>query len=230
MAVQNPETPRFGSRHGSWNEPHEQDPLIYWTNIRKRFETEPKLQYLAAFIQDPRMGNSACKNRQRLARDVVILERNENRWREREWKIGHQPWDEADGARGYAIIMNYLDSEAVQSILALGIDVSAFQAHIDGCEQHYTGAWWPSNMTSAPYLRTEEHRSRFVSFDYRRRYTIRDESDLAEFEHSRKKRCSLLRSHHPARSANALFEHERCTIAWNSTSEDASTGMSLLVE
>ena len=227
MAVQ---IRRTASRHGSWNEPHEQDPLMYWTDIRKRFETEPKLKYLGAFMQDPRLGNSACNSQPRLASDVVILERNENGWCEREWKIGHQPWDKADSARGYAIIMNYLDSEALQSIVALGIDVRAFQAYIDGCEQHYTGTWRPSNMTSPPYLRTEEHQSRFVSFDYRRRYTIRDATDLAEFELSRKERCSLLRSHHSARSADALFEHERCTIAWNPASEDASTGTSPLVE
>ena len=230
MAVQIPETARTDPRNGSWNKPHEQNPLISWTDIRTRFETEPKLKYLGALIQDPRLGNSACINRQLLARDVVILERNEDGWREHEWKIGRQPWDEADSARGYAIIMNYIDSEALQSIVPLGIDVRAFQGHIDGCEQHYTGTWSPSNMTSPPYLRTEEYHSRFVSFDYRRRYTIRNATDLAAFESSRKERCRLLRSHHSARSADALFEHERCTVAWNPASEDASTGISSFVE
>ncbi|KAL8786128.1 MAG: hypothetical protein Q9195_008332 [Heterodermia aff. obscurata] len=228
MALQPPGTARSGSKDESWNRPHEQGPLMDWTNILQRFETEPKLKYLGALMQDPRLGNNAYNSRQRLARDAIILERNEDGWHGREWKIGHQPWDAADSPRGYAIVMNYLDSEALQSITALGINVKAFRAHIDGCEQHYTGTWWPSHMTSPPYLRTEEHDSRFVSFDYRRRYKIRDRTDLEAFEVSRLERCTLLRSHHLAPSAGALFEHERCTIAWNPASEDGLAGMSSL--
>ena len=224
MAVQTPGTVRSGSRNGNWNKPDGQAPLMYSTDIRKRFATEPKLKYLNALIQNPRLGNNSIDSRHRLASDVVVLERKENGWHNREWKIGHQPWDGADSARSYAIIMNYLDLEALQSMVALGIDVRAFQAHIDGCEQHYTGTWWPSNLTSPPYLRTERYQSRFVSFDYRRRYTIKDASDFAAFDLSRKERSRLLRSHHLARSADALFEHERCTIAWKQADDDASTG------
>lgn len=86
----------------------------------------------------------------------------------------------------------------------------------------------PSIMTSPPYLPMKEHRSRSICLDYRRRYTIENDTDYAAFRLSRRKIYSLLRSHHSAR--NASSEHERCIIAWNPANEDASTGMSWLFE
>ena len=83
--------------------------------------------------------------------------------------------------------MSYFDSEALQLIVALGIAVRAFQAYIGGCEYHYTGTWRPSNMPSPPYLPAKEHQSRFVSLDHGRHYTVKDKTDFAAFELSRKK-------------------------------------------
>ena len=229
MPNQPTEKAQSGSRDRVAGNAYEKQSLVHSNLVRERLSGEPKLRYLHAFMRDPRLGNNGCKKRQMLASGVVVLERRNYSWHRREWNVNHQPWEGADMTLGYAVIMNYLDPDAIRSLLGLGIDIRVFQAHMDGCEQHYTGEWKPNSMTAPPYLRTDQHQSNFVCFDYRRRYTVKNEQDFAAFDSSRKERCRLLRSHHMARSADALFEHERCTIAWTPKgNQEGSQGMFLI--
>ena len=176
----------------------------------------PELQYLHAFLGNPQMGNSVCIDRQSLAHESVILERRNETWRRRYANILDGPWNQTDKAQSYVVAMNYFEPREIRSLAQeLGINAKVFQAHMHGCEQHFTGTWEPSNLTTPPYLRADRYESGFVTFDYRKRYPMTDSASLAAFESSRKQRCTLLRSHHLARSADSLFEHERCTIAWS---------------
>ena len=191
---------------------------MHLTNkLSERLLNEPELAYLEAFMRNPRIGNDVCNNRNKLARNIIILERKKDEWHERLWEVGKQPWGNNDDAEEYAIIANYLDADLIQSaVQRFDIDLKAFRSHLDGCEQHYKGDWASSSFTSPPYPRSVQHQSRCICIDFRRPYPIEDEAGFSAFNASRKQRCSLLRSHHRARTAKVLFEHERCTIAWSS--------------
>lgn len=197
--------------------------LDFANKLRERLLNEPELAYLEAYMKDPRMGNSVCNDRNKLSRNVIILERQKDEWCERIWEIGKQPWENNGNAKEYAIIANYLDIDFIQSVVeGLEIDLKAFRSHLNGCEQHYKGDWAISSFTSPPYPRSVYHQSRYACIDFRRPYLIKDEASFSAFSVSRKERCSLLRSHHRARTANVLFEHERCTIAWSPIGSEGS--------
>ncbi|KAL9610753.1 MAG: hypothetical protein Q9167_004572 [Letrouitia subvulpina] len=182
-------------------------------------------------MKDPRMGNNVCNDRNKLSRNVIILERKKDEWYERLWEVGNQPWDNSGNAEEYAIIANYLDIDFIQSVVeGLEIDLKAFRSHLNGCEQHYKGDWAKSSFTFPPYPRSVQYRSRYVCIDFRRPYLIKDEASFSAFNVSRKQRCSLLRSHRRARTANVLFEHERCTIAWSPVENEGSKPLEDQVE
>ncbi|KAL9100496.1 MAG: hypothetical protein Q9163_004135 [Psora crenata] len=100
-------------------------PILAYSNaISERLRSEPDLEYLDAFMRNPRLGNDVCNDRERLAREVVVLERRDKEWHGRVWNVGKQPWEMNDGADGYAVVMNYIDPEAIESLTeGLGIDV-----------------------------------------------------------------------------------------------------------
>lgn len=196
--------------------------------IQRRLATEPELEYLSAFLRNPRMGNDASRHQGGTARDLVVLERVYNIWQNRSWPIEGQPWQSHQSADAYAVIANYLDPDIIRVLAdTFEIDAKVFRTHINGCEQHYRGDWAPSSMTSAPYLRTETRECRSISISYRRPYRVIDGLSFSAFDESRMERCSLLRSHHRARSAGVLFEHERCTIAWGSVSDRKACSRSI---
>ena len=183
--------------------------------------------YLARFLDDSRIGNSACQSRSTLIRNAIVLDRINGSWNERVQSQDTQSWGPSQDADGQAIILDYLDPEAVDYLGSrFDLDPQFFQTHMAGCEQHYSGFWARSEYTSAPCLPSTKRSASFVSFDYRRPYVVQDDTSVAVFNHNRIRRCSLLRSYHWMGTAEALFEHERYTIAWIPEIEGQRPGQS----
>ena len=201
----------------------------YRQTLRNRIGKHPELTYLAGFLDDSRMGNWACQNRSTLVRNAIVLDRTKGSWNENHQYQNTQSWEPCKGADGQAIIVDYLDSEAIQYLGSrFDLDPQVFQTHIAGCEQHYKGDWDESDLTSAPCLRSTKRSAHFVSFDYRRPYVVPDNTSIADFKdkfnHKRIRSCSLLRSYHWAETAKAFFQHERYTIAWFAGIEGETLG------
>lgn len=196
--------------------------------VREKLGDNPGLTYLANFLNDNRMGNFACQNRSTLSRNARTLDRRNGSWVERTWNQETRLWESSEDADGQAIIIDYLDSDAVEYLgLRFDLDPQVFQTHLAGCEQHYTGDWAKHDSTSAPCLRSSRRSAHFVSFDYRRPYNMRDDTSVAIFNQDRIQKCSLLRSYHWTRTAEALFQHERYSIAWCPRKGGDKTGKSL---
>ena len=195
------------------------------SQLIQKISSEPRLRYLDAYIRDPRWGNDAPSERKCITKNARVLKRQGDRWVKREWDAHRQPWEDQSTADGFVIIMDYLDSESVISLARLGIDVNVFAAHIDCCEQHYTGRWNRSKMSLPPYLRGECNDLNFVCHDYRRPYVVDSARDLAVLMGSQRQRCSLLRSDHLLRAADVVLLHERCTVAWTPKSGTRAFGI-----
>lgn len=187
----------------------------YRRMVRNKLGENPGLRYLRAFLDDNRMGNWACENRSTLSRNAVLLDRKNGEWFERAPNRDIQSWGPDSDTEGQAFIIDYLDSEVIQDLGSrFDLDPRLFQTHLAGCEQHYTGDWQPNYLTSAPCLRSSKRAACFVSFDYRRPYVMRRDASVATFKNNRIKKCSLLRSYHETKTAEALFAHERYSVAW----------------
>lgn len=194
--------------------------------IRTRTAAELDLRYLENFLNDNRNGNSVCHNRATLARTAVLLDRAGGKWTRRPRNLDCRTWGPVTGADGQAIILDFLDTEAIEYLgREFGLDPRVFQAHLAGCEQHYTGDWTKSQYTVAPCLRSIRRDLRFISVDFRRPYSVLDDNSLKTFDQARKQTCSLLRSHHLLEGTDVLFEHERYTIAWFPGFEKGRPGM-----
>lgn len=188
---------------------------IYRDTIRSKLRQEPQLKYLESFVTNDRLGNSVCRDRSTIARSVVVLDRIGNAWIERSNASTLEFWKPVPNASGQAIVLNYLDSEAIEGLgqeFSLGPEF--FQTHLAGSEQHHTGDWATSDLTAPPCLRSSRRRANFFTIDFRRTYDVSNLSKMAIFNHARKQRCSLLRSFHLTKDSEVLFHHERCSVAW----------------
>lgn len=189
--------------------------LTYRQIITDKLGEHPELSYLEHFLNDNRMGNNACQNRTTISHNAILLDRTNGKWIERARNQDFRSWEPSEGADGQAIVLDYLDSEIIQYLgLQFDLDPQVFQTHLAGCEQHYTGDWAKHDLTSAPCLRSTRRSAQFFSIDYRRPYVVRDDTNIANFNHNRIQRCSLLRSYHWTKRAEVLLEHERYSIAW----------------
>lgn len=182
--------------------------------MRTRTAAGPDLRYLERFLTDNRNGNSVCLNRATLARTAVLLDRTGGKWTRRPRNLDCRTWGPVTGADGQAILLDFLDTETVEYICReFDLDPRVFQAHLAGCEQHYTGDWSKSQYTVAPCLRSIRRNLRFISIDFRRPYSVPDDNSFKAFDYTRKQTCNLLRSHHLLEGTDVLFEHERYTVA-----------------
>lgn len=166
-------------------------------------------------MTNDRLGNSVCRDRSTIARAVVVLDRIGNVWVERSKTSTLEFWKPLLNADGQAIILNHLNSEAIEGLgqeFSLGPEF--FQSHLAGSEQHHTGDWATSDLTAAPCLRSSRRQANFFTIDYRRTYDVSSPSKMAIFDHARKQRCSLLRSFHLTKDSDILFHHERFSVAW----------------
>lgn len=183
--------------------------------LESKLGNEPQVRYLKRFIDDDRMGNSACQNRQTLSRCVSILDRNGAGWFQRPASSELSSWSALPNSDGQAIILEYLDPETIKGLmLEFSLAPEFFQTHLAGCEQHHTGTWKTSNLTTAPCLRSSRRLAGFFSTDYRRTYEVPEKRSIAIFDYTRKQRCSLLRSFHLTEGSTVLFQHERYSVAW----------------
>ena len=173
------------------------------------------MKYLKRFLTNDHLGNSACYNRQTLSRSAVVLDRIGARWIQRTASSDLNSWSALPHSDGQAIILEYLDAEAITGLmLEFSLAPEFFKTHLAGCEQHHSGEWAPSDLTSAPCLRSSRQVANFFSIDYRRPYEAPEKSNIATFDHTRKQRCSLLRSFHLTEGSTVLFQHERYSVAW----------------
>ena len=196
--------------------------------IQTRTAAEPDLRYLENFLNDNRNANSVCDNRATLARTAVLLDRTGGKWTRKPRNLDCRTWGPVAGADGQAILLDFLDTKTVEYLCSeFDLDPRVIQAHLAGCEQHYTGDWTKSEFTVAPCLRSIRRNSRFISVDFRRPYSVLDANSLKAFDHARKQTCSLLRSHHLLEGADVLFEHERYTIVWCPEIEKGRPGTSI---
>ena len=189
--------------------------LTYRKAAKNNLGENPGLRYLVSFLDNNGMGNSACQDRSKISRNAVVLDNRNGTWTRRACSPETQTWEPIGDADGQAIIVDYLDTEVIEYLGSrFDLDPEFFQTHLAGCEQHCSGDWTRSDLSSPPCLRSRRRYGNFVSFDYRRPYQTRDDTSVAKFNHNRLQRCSLLRSYHWARKAEALFQHERYSVAW----------------
>ncbi|KAL9103187.1 MAG: hypothetical protein Q9163_001753 [Psora crenata] len=119
------------------------------------------------------MGNNVCVSEWTMVRTAVVLDLIDDDWRERQRNLDPSSWEPTTGAKGQAIVLNYLDPTAIEYLgQNFNLDPRFFQKHIAGSEEHFTGDWRPSSVKTAPYLRSARYESRFVSVDYRRPYAV----------------------------------------------------------
>lgn len=187
----------------------------YKDAVRSRLSQQPQLKYLESFMTDDRSGNTACRDRSKIARSAMVLDRIGDVWIERSERSTLDFWKPQPNSNGQAIILNYLDSEAIEG---LGQEFSLlpefFQSHLAGSEQHRSGDWATSDLTAPPCLRSSRHQGNFFTTDLRRPYDVSSTSKLESFNYLRKQRCSLLRSFHLTKGSDFLFHHERYSVAW----------------
>lgn len=188
----------------------------YKNDVRSRLRNEPQLKYLESFLTNERLGNSTCRDRSTLARSAIVLDRVGDVWTERSPASTSLPfWKPMPNASGQAIVLNYLDSEAIEGLgQEFLLAPELFQSHLAGCEQHHSGDWATNDLTAPPCLRSSHQHGNFFAIDLRRTYDVSSSSKMSIFNHARKQRCSLLRSFHLASNARVLFHHERYSVAW----------------
>ena len=184
-------------------------------SLENKLGHNPQMKYLKRFIEQGHLGNRACYNRQTLSRSVVILDRIGARWTERTVPSEQNIWSALPNSDGQAIILDYLDPDVIKGLMVeFSIAPEFFKTHLAGCEQHYTGSWAPSNLTTAPCLRSSGQVAGFFSIGYRRPYDMSEQSNVKIFDHARKQRCSLLRSFHITEGSMVLFQHEVYSLTW----------------
>lgn len=187
----------------------------YKDEIRTRLRHQPQLKYLESFITDDRLGNNACRDRSTITRSAIVLDRIGDVWIERSEELTLDFWKPQPNSNGQAIILNYLDSEAIEGLgHEFSLSPEFFQSHLAGSEQHYSGDWATSDLTVPPCLRSSRRQGNFLNIDIRRPYEVSNASKLESFNYLRKKRCSLLRSFHLTKGSKFLFHHERYSVAW----------------
>lgn len=184
-------------------------------SLERKLGRDPQMKYLKRFIENGHLGNSACYNRQTLSRSVMIMDRIDGSWTQRTASSEQNLWSALPKSDGQAIILDYLDPEAIKVLMAeFSLAPEFFKTHLAGCEQHYTGSWAPSHLTTAPCLRSSGQVSGFFSVAYRRPYDLAEGLNVEIFDHARKQRCSLLRSFHKTEGSAVLFQHEVYSVAW----------------
>lgn len=188
----------------------------YKNDIRSRLRNEPHLKYLESFLTNERLGNSSYRDRSTLARSAIVLDRFGDLWTERSPVSTRLPfWKAMPNASGQAIVLNYLDSEAIEGLgEEFLLAPEFFQSHLAGCEQHHSGEWATSDLTAPACLRSSHQHGNFFAIDLRRTYDVSSDSKISIFNHARKQRCSLLRSFHLTSNAHVLFHHERYSVVW----------------
>lgn len=189
-------------------------------SLESKLGRDPQMKYLSRFIENGQWGNNACDDRQTLSRYVVVLDRFGGRsWTRRTSATLSEPnsnfWSALPHSDGQAIILDYLDPEAIKGLMAeFSLPPEFFKSHLGSSEQHFAGWWAPSDLTTAPCLRSAGQAGGFFSVGYRRPYDILDGSDVEVFDHARRQRCSLLRSFHKTDGSPVLFQHEMYSVAW----------------
>ena len=187
-------------------------------SLDSKLSRDPQMKYLQRFIENGHLGNSACYDRQTLSRSVVILDKIGHSWTRRTTTFSSAApnfWSALPDSDGQAIILDYLDPEAITGLMAeFSLAPEFFKTHLGSCEQHYTGWWAPSDLTTAPCLRSSGQVAGFFSVGYRRPYDIPEGSNVRNFDHARKQQCSLLRSFHKTEGSTVLFHHEVYSVAW----------------
>lgn len=183
--------------------------------LESKLRHDPQMKYLKKFIENSHLGNSACYKRQTLSRSVMILDRIGASWTQRSASSEQDFWSALPNSDGQAIILDYLDPEVIKELIVeFSLAPEFFKTHLAGCEQHYTGSWAPSNLTTAPCLRSSGQLAGFFSIGYRRPYNTPERSNVEIFDHARKQHCSLLRSFHMIEGSKVLFQHEVYSVAW----------------
>lgn len=195
----------------------------YRDTVRSQLRRRPQLRYLESFITNNYLGNSACQDRRTLAQSVIVLDRIGGVWEERATTLKF--WEPLPNADGQAIVLDYLDSNSIERLgQEFSLDPQFFQSHLAGCEQHYSGDWATSDLTAPSCLRSSRQKGNFITVDYRRTYDVSSSVRSESFNHSRKQRCSLLRSFHLTLGSNVLFHHERYSVTWFSGNSRRVTG------
>ena len=185
-------------------------------NLENTLCHDTQMKYLKRFVEDDRLGNSACYDRQTLSRSMIVMDRIGARWTQRTPSSEPSLWSALPGSSGQAVIVDYLDAELIRGLmLEFSLAPELFKTHLAGCEQHHTGEWAPSDLTTPPCLRSTQKVASFFSIDYRRPYEAPEGLNKATFDHARKQRCSLLRSFHLTDGSTVLFQHERYSVAWS---------------
>lgn len=184
-------------------------------SLESKLARDPQMKYLKRFIENGHLGNSACYDRQTLSRSVVILDKIGQSWIRRTTFSAPNFWSALPNSDGQAVILDYLDPEAIRGLMAeFSLAPEFFKSHLGSCEQHYRGGWAPSKLTTAPCLRSSGQAAGFFSIGYRRPYDILEGSNVASFDHARIQHCSLLRSFHKTEGSTVLFHHEVYSVAW----------------
>lgn len=187
----------------------------YKDEVRSRLRQKPQLKYLESFMADDRLGNSICRDRSTIARSAIVLDRINDVWIERSERSTLDFWKPQPNSHGQAIILNYLDSEAIERLgQEFSLSPEFFQSHLAGSEQHHSGDWATSDLTAPPCLRSSRRQGNFFTIDLRRPYDVSSTSKLGTFNYLRKQRCSLLRSFHLTKGSDFLFHHELYSVAW----------------
>ncbi|MCJ1263080.1 hypothetical protein MMC22_002950 [Lobaria immixta] len=187
----------------------------YKDAVRSRLRQQPQLKYLESFMTNDRLGNSVCRDRSSIARSAIVLDRVGDVWIERSERSTVDFWKPLPNSDGQAIILNYLDSEAIEGLgQEFSLSPEFFQSHLAGSEQHHSGDWATSDLTAPPCLRSSRRQGNFFIIDLRRPCDVSSSSKLESFNYHRKQRCSLLRSFHLTNGSDVLFHHERYSVAW----------------
>lgn len=187
----------------------------YKDAVRSRLRQQPQLKYLESFMTNDRLGNSACRDRSTIARSAIVLDRIGDVWIERSERSILDFWKPLPNSDGQAIILNFLDYEAIEGLgQEFSLSPEFFQSHLAGSEQHHSGDWATSDLTAPPCLRSSRHQGNFFTIDLRRPYDVSNSIKFESFNHLRKQRCGLLRSFHFTKGSEVLFHHERYSVAW----------------
>ena len=203
--------------------------LSYEECVKHRLEKSPELNYLAHFLYDDQLGNKVSKDRSTIAHHAAVLEPRNGEWHHKSRNLDHRALQPPIGADKQVIVLDYLDSDAIQLLgITFNIDPWFFQTHLAGSEQHFNGDWAPSDLTASPCPYSQRYKSRFISVNYRRPYPVPDAIAYTRFNENRIRTCSLLRSHHLTNGAKVLFEHERVSMTWFPSNSTRQYGQRLI--
>jgi len=190
----------------------------YLARVDSLVDSRPHLKLLQVFLKDEKWGNEACRDREYLERDVKVLGLTATGWVYKAQDLDNAIFQPMENANRHVIVLNYLDCSVI-SILGemFNIDPDFFYSHLAGCEQHHSGTWYPSELTSPPPLLSTRLQAPYIVLDFRRPYALDiDESNRLEkrneFDDWRIQTCTILRSFHETMASPKIFAHERFSV------------------